>query len=620
MNAPSRLLQIGPLVSHLHSVNSQSLVRDDDAVMRPQDLEPRLSTRTLDSRASLATLKSSQEHCLAFDLSRFNSCPKVCIVTTPGSTYHRQTGRDSHVAAIMASYFELPAQAKGPAAAHIPKEEQELRGTSMLTPQVSRILDDLHFDDKSSSSDEGDEEDDSSGSENDEESRIPDDETQIDDSLSRNSRQALSGTANSVHGSKTTTKPGTKEIKSSGSGTRVDKSLKNPRSHMARFQSLRSTLFQANIENNMKKCHQEAEAREKAATNWKSQHEKRQGYNRPHTPDKAPDEKDGFGRRIGMKIRRLTNKEPPILTNIEENTGNLTRRESTATDDEDEPHGDPWKPRQSYESSINHSDVDELVRWVSRRDPPSDGERRVSNAKAPKKEDSGHESLGHSDIDELVRHASCKSIAVEPVAPMMRYGYSDESTASDSDLSQQEDDQEDGSNEGSLSRWVSRRDGAMAGPVRGQRSAPQIESDTENESDVPEIGRWRTHHDDTSGESIAGSPRSQIARKDDASVVEAARGRSRERSPNFEDKGYLKDDDVDELVRWVSRRDSKQASNPDVKDEVAQLKRKEDEKTQKLGMTVEDKSLDHEDLDDLLAHVRGRQMSGLNSRITPAHV
>jgi hypothetical protein len=620
VNAPSESLQIGPFVSRRHAVKSQSLARSDDAVMRPQDLEPRLSTRTLDSRASFATFKSFQEHCLAFNLSRFDRCPEVCIVTTPGSTYHRQTGRDSHVGAIMASYFELPAQANAPAAAHIPKEEQELRGTSMLTPQVSRILDDLHFDDKSSSSDKGDEEDNSSGSDNDEESRVSDDETQIDDSLSRKSRQGPSGSANTVHGSKTTTKSGIKEIKSSGSGTRVDKSLKSPRSHMARFQSLRSTLFQANIENSMKQCHQEAEAREEAATNWKSQHEKRQGYNRPHTPEKAPNEKDGFGRRIGMKIRRLTSKGPPTLANIEENTGSLTRRESTATDDEDEPHGDPWKPRQSYESSIDHSDVDELVRWVSRRDPPSDGERTFSNAKVPKKEDSGHESLGHSDIEDLLRHASRKSIAMEPVAPMMHSGYSDESTASDSDLSQEEDDQEEGSNEGNLSRWVSRRDGAMAGPISRQRGIPQIEPDTENESDVPEIGRWRTHHDDTSGESFTGSAGSEIAKKDDASVLEAARGRSRERSPKFQDKGHLKDDDVDELVRWVSRRDSEQASSPDIKDEVAQLKCKEDEKMQKLGMTVEDKSLGHEDLDDLLAHVRGRQMSGLKSRITPAHV
>lgn len=510
----------------------------------------------------------------------------------------------------MASYFELPAQSNASAAVDVPEEEQEaLRGMNILTPQVSRILDDLQFDDKSGSSDEDDEEGNSSGSEDDEESRFSDYDTKIDDSLSRKSRQAPSGTTTTVHGSKISPKSGIKEIKASSGRTSGDKSLKNPRSHMARFQSLRSTLFQATIESNMKKCHQEADRREKAATNWKTQHEKRQGYNRPHTPEKAPNEKDGFGRRIGMKIRRLASKEPPTMANIEESTGNLTRRESTATDDEDEPHGDPWKPRQSYESSIDHSDVDELVRWVSRRDPPSDGEARMSNVKALKKEDSGHESLGQSDIKELVRHASRKSIATEPVVPM-HTGYSDESTASDSELSQEEDDQEEGSNEGSLSRWVSRRDGAMAGPVRGQRSAPQIEPDIENDSDVPEIGRWRTHHDDTSGESIAGSTGSEVAKKDNFSVLEAARGRSRERSPKFEDKGHLKDDDVDELVRWFSRRNSKQASNPDVKDEVVQLKRQEDEKTQQLGMKVEDKSFDREDLDDLLAQVRGRQMSG----------
>ncbi|KAJ4381588.1 hypothetical protein N0V86_002952 [Didymella sp. IMI 355093] len=517
----------------------------------------------------------------------------------------------------MASYFELPAQLNASAAGEIPKEEQELRGTSMLTPQVSRILDGLQFDEKSSSSDEGDEGNSSSISENDEEPRLSDDDTKIDDSLSHKSRQGPSTSANTVHGSKTSTDLG---IKNLGSGTRGDKSLKDPRSHMTRFQSLRSTLFQANIQSNMNKCHKEAEAREKAATNWKEQHEKRQGYNRPHTRETAPNEKDGFGRRIGMKIRRLTSKEPPTMANIEENTGNLMRRESTASDDEDEPYGDPWKPRQSYESSINHSDVNDLVRWVSRRDPPSDGERWASSAKAPKKEDSGHESLGHSDIEELVRHASRRSIAIEPVAPMTHTGYSDESTASDSDLSQQEDDQEEGSNEGNLSRWVSRRDGAMAGPVRGQRSAPQIEPDTDVDSDVPEIGRWRTHHDNTSGESITGSAGSEIARKDDVSVLEAARGRSRERSPKFQDMDQLKDNDVDELVRWVSRRDSKQASNPDIKDEVVQLQRQKDQKTQEPGMTAEDKSLDHEDLDDLLAHVRDRQTSGLNSIITPAHV
>jgi hypothetical protein len=57
-----------------------------------------------------------------------------------------------------------------------------------------------------------------------------------------------------------------------------------------------------------------------------------------------------------------------------------------------------------------------------------------------------------------------------------------------------------------------------------------------------------------------------------------------------------------------------------MKDEVDNLKRQEEEKKQQLGMTVEDKSLAPEDLDDLLAHVRGRKFSGLNSSITPAHV
>lgn len=515
----------------------------------------------------------------------------------------------------MASYFELPAQSNAQAAVNVSKgEREELRGMSLLSPQVSRILDNLQLEDKSSSSDHN-EEDESLGSENDEESRLSDDNTKIDDSISRKSRQAPSSTTDTVHGSKTSARSGTKSTLGRTAG---DKSLKNPRSHMARFQSLRSSIFQANIENNMKKCHQEAEAREKAASNWKAQHENRQGYNRLHTPEKAHVDKDGFGHRIRMRVRRLTSKETPTLANIEEKAGTLARRESTASDDEGETHGDPWRPRQSYESSIDHSDVDELVRWVSRRDPPSDGERGLSELQPTKKEDSGHESLGQSDIEELVRHASRKSISVEPVVPV-HTGYSDDSTASDSDLSAEDDGQDEENLEGSLSRWVSRRDGAMAGPVRQQRSTIQIEPDTDpDESDVPEIGRWRTHHDTTSGESIVDG--STIAKKDDISVLEAKRGRSRERSPTFQDKGQLQDDDVDELVRWVSRRDSKQPSNPDIKDEAHELKRQEDEKKQQLGMTVEDKSLAPEDLDDLLAHVRSCKFSGLNSSITPAHV
>jgi hypothetical protein len=516
----------------------------------------------------------------------------------------------------MASYFELPAQSNAQAAVNVPKgEHEDLRGMSLLSPQVSRILDNLQLEDKSSSSDHN-EEDESLGSENDEESRLSDDDnTKIDNSINRKSRQAPSSTANTEHESKTSARSGSK---SSLGRTARDKSLKNPRSHMARFQSLRSSIFQANIENNMKKCHQEAEAREKAASSWKAQHENRQGYNRPHTPEKASDDKDGFGHRIRMKVRRLTSKETPTLANVEENAGTLARRESTASDDEDETHDDPWRPRQSYESSIDHSDVDELVRWVSRRDPPSDGERGLSGLQETKKEDSGHESLGRSDIEELVRHASRKFISVEPIVPV-HTGYSDESTASDSDLNDEDDDQDEDNIEGSLSRWVSRRDGAMAGPIRQQRSTMEIGPDTDpDESDVPEIGRWRTHHDTTSGESIADS--NIIAKKDDISVLEAKRGRSRERSPTFQDKSHLQDDDVDELVRWVSRRDSKQSSDPNIKDEVDDLKRQEDEKKQQLGMTVEDKSLAPEDLDDLLAHVRSRKYSGLNSSITPAHV
>lgn len=586
-------------------MNSQSPAQGDGAVMRPQVLDPAFHRGPLTADPLLQPSRSHKSTASRSISIALHDSPEVCFV--PHSEYTHLAARASHVAPIMASYFELPAQSKAPSAVDVFREEREqLRGMSLLSPQVSRILDDLQFDDKSSSSD-GDEEHDSSSSNEEEESRLSDDDTKIDDSLSRKARQGRSGTAITAHGSKTSGKSTPKEIRSSLGRTNEEKSSKNPRSHMARFQSLRSTLFQANIENNMKKCHQEAEAREQAATHWKAQHEHRQGYNRPRTPEeRAPHGKDRLGRRIGMKIRRLTSKEPSTMASIEESQGNLIRRESTASDDENEPYSNIWKPRQSYESSIDHSDIDDLVRWVSRRDPPSDGEKRMSAPKAPKKEDSGHESLGHSDIEELVRHASRKSISHEPLAPT-HTSYSDESTASDSEQDQERDVQK----EDILSRWVSRRDGAAAGPIHQQRSASQIEPDTENDSDVPEIGRWRTHHDDTSGESVVGSE--EVTKRDNVSVLEAKRGRSRERSPRFEDRGHFEDDDIDELVRWVSRKESKQTSNPDIKNEATQLKRQEDAKKEQVGMTVDDKSLAPEDLDDLIAHVRSRKTSGLQS-------
>jgi hypothetical protein len=349
---------------------------------------------------------------------------------------------------------------------------------------------------------------------------------------------------------------------------------------------------------------EDCQKEQNAADKWRNQHEQRQMH-RTGAPEKDVSGKNGIGSRIRMTVRRITTKDAGNMEKIREDGAlvEFNDRASTASSDvEEEKRNRP----ESDEESINHSDVEDLVRWVSRRDPPSDGERRKDGDVVEAKEDSGHESLGTSDVDELVRYASRKSDTKEDDAFNDGHtGYSDASTESDSEVKEGSSDEEEDADD--LVRWISHRDGPKAGPVRRNLQRPELDSDVGQhyDSDVPELGRWFKRHDGTSGESAASTPVKETFDEIDEEE-QRGRPRSRESIEPIKEKRHITDDDVDELVRWVSRKDSKQHDSPapGSGNPIDRLKEEEEEKQQQIGMSVDDGSLSHVDLPDIVEHAR----------------
>jgi len=365
-------------------------------------------------------------------------------------------------------------------------------------------------------------------------------------------------------------------------------------------------LFQQRIEDRIKTATEEdCQKEQNAADRWRSQHEQRQ-MNRPKTPEKDAQQKSGIGSRLKMSMRRMTTRDSGSMEKIREDGApvEFKGRSSTASSDNEQEQQKVLRNSQDSDNeSIDNADVDELVRWVSRRDGPSEGEARKAGV-VEIKEDSGHESLGDSDVDDLVRHVSRNREVVDEKEARVHSGYSDASTESDSELqnvsSGEEEDAED------LVRWISHRDGPKAGPVRRNIEKHDLDSDIGEhyDSDVPELGRWFRRHDGTSGES---APASLVDENVEEMVEEEMRGRprSRESVERVKEKRHITEDDVDELVRWVTNKGSKQ-NNTSTESEtrVESLQREEEEKKQQLGMSADQGSLSNIDVQDLVDHVR----------------
>jgi hypothetical protein len=512
----------------------------------------------------------------------------------------------------MSSYFDLPPQQQAGAAniEAVPEEERkQLARMSLLSPAVTQLLDDLGQERSDSDDEEG--------------SLSDDDNTEHLTELTKKGEPAkprqgklpidIKPTKSSLSPSKGDRSPQKKSAHVRLLPARAEGGSTKPKQpHMARFHSLRSMLFSSTIEDKMRTMSKEdCEKEEAAANKWKDQHHQRQMHARPKTPEKDAQGKDGLGSRIKTKIRRMTSKEVPTMETLSEDgvAHDFSDHGSTASSDNEQEEY-RWKPRDADESSIDHSDVEDLVRWVSRRDPPSDGEARTKPSVASEiQNDSEHESLGHSDVDELVRFASRKSSAPE-VEQDHHTGYSDVSTESDSEIMREHDssDEEDADD---LVRWISHRDGPIAGPVHQRKqdtNSPKAESHLSYDSDVPELGRWIKRHDGTSGESGATSPGHE-------SLEEPERGRPRSRDGPSRppQKSHLTHDDVDELVRWVSRKDSKQSPSPTQDQAINKLQQQEEKKKQQLGMTVDEGSLSHSDVKGLVEHVRTSDLAAHGS-------
>jgi hypothetical protein len=320
---------------------------------------------------------------------------------------------------------------------------------------------------------------------------------------------------------------------------------------MERFKSLRSVLFLSKIEDNMNKMYHEEQTRTDAAQDWRTQHDKRQGLNRPATPDKEKkkDETEketakdtGLTTRVATKIRRMASHGTPTMEQIPESTA-PTRRDSTATDTDDDDDGPPISIPHS--STSEEDEDDDLTRWTSLADPPSGSD--VSHAASP--------ALAPTDIPSLLQHVRRLSLPSQPAA--VHFGTrdshdSDESTASDSDDAAVESEDEDADE---LVRWVSRRDGALAGPVRAAPTTSTTASaNRDDDGDVTELNPWTAR-------SPPAQRRGRTAER--SGSVSRSRSRAREAKALMESgtkKGTKKglcDADVDELVQWVSRRDSK---------------------------------------------------------------
>ena len=466
---------------------------------------------------------------------------------------------------MSSSYFDAqPAKAPAPAAGLNIPEGSEFAKTGLLSPQVSHILDNLDLGEKSSSDDDG-----SASISSD-----PDSNT----SRARKSRRDLDE-KEQLRKAETSPLPrGNTRPQGQRPGS---KSQKQP--HFARFHSLRSMLFSSRIEDDMKK-HSEAQVNERSEAKWKAEHDLRRGLNRPKTPDDHSPSRESLGHRVKIGLKRMTSREsPPPMSKIPEDNV------STASDDEED------EAYHSDEENIDHSDIEDLVRWISRRDPPSDGEARklpASDTKPVTKTDSGHESLNHSDVEELVRWVSRKdeSRAAEPrvaaaqktLAPptaAVHHGYSDASTASDSEgevrkprhKETMDDDDVD-----ELVRWVSHRDGPNAGPVRKKKGDSSTGAGTPpgtgaHDTQSDELTRWLTKHDDTSGESLSESqdnPLKPAGRQGGSKTPDnLGSGLKKEVSHAelvsepvaMESDTALTHDDVNDLVEWVAKKKPEEA-------------------------------------------------------------
>ncbi|CAI6326559.1 unnamed protein product [Periconia digitata] len=540
----------------------------------------------------------------------------------------------------MASYFDVAPAKAAPAADTLGAGDRAAIGDmGLLSPQVERILEAMELGEASSSSDEGEDDDD------DDKKKASLSEPSASNATNHHHkpdtvapRQPNGSLPPKARASLLSNKNHTKHLGVPGPGTPppsdqpVPKGLRKSKatkpSDLSRFQSLRTMLFSTHIEQNMAKQNAElakdTNANAEPEEKWKKDFEERKGLERTPTSDnKEKGKEKGVMKRMGSKLKRLTSKDVPTVKRVRQDDGNLS---TASSDDDQQPKqhqvAKPSNLREEKnatdddeESEIDHSDIEDLVRWVSRRDPPSDGEARTKKDTIPvieepsNQDDSGHESLGHSDVEDLVRWVSRKSgpspqksspnrhpsppAEVPGLFPEPDRRLSSASTQTDTSGPTgaaaaagetgkrrargdtiSHDDVDD------LVRWVSRKEGSDTGPAPSANSKksnqdpakdtlPTPDPSSSEDEDAEELVRWVTHKDDTSGESDIESSAPSSKLKPSSSSTSLAQKKRQGGSTLKQEvilpqagegaadsHASLTQNDVDDLVRWVSRRNT----------------------------------------------------------------
>ncbi|KAF2706200.1 hypothetical protein K504DRAFT_447920 [Pleomassaria siparia CBS 279.74] len=459
----------------------------------------------------------------------------------------------------MASYFDIkPSSSKDTSGVLKVPDGHPLKSHGMLTPQVTRLVDDLFLEEDHSSSDDDAEE----------------------GSLSEDSDPTSPKDTDKLRKSQPSPLPETKHVTIQPSSSRQlgEGSTRKRHPRMERFHSLRTMLFSSKIADGMAK-HSEERAKAEAEEKWLAEHELRKGLNRPKTPESSMESppKEGFTHRMGDKLKRMTSKEPPTMKGITEENNNVSTASSEDDDDDEYMKGiREDRAAASDVESINHSDVEDLARWVSRRDPPSDGEaRKPKEKKRSEHIDSGHESLGQSDVEDLVRWVGRKKPLSEETAAETGFDHSDTPGGSDSEAGMPRKETIDDADTNELVRWISRKEGPKAGPVREIKAPLKTNMedlyDMEDSDGGGEFSRWAMRQDGTSGEdSDVPSNKNLVPRS----------GQANTQKPDAQARGSLAPQDVDELVGWLSRRNETSAMTETSDEEPrGRSPRREDEAT-----------------------------------------
>ncbi|KAF2635406.1 hypothetical protein P280DRAFT_194764 [Massarina eburnea CBS 473.64] len=477
----------------------------------------------------------------------------------------------------MMSYFELPTRTTKPTAPIGDGKHNAGFGTpGLLTPQVTSILEGLDWVDESSSEDEGDSDHDHDADHNGQTSlsgysSASDKDTR--DERKSSLRVSQTPPSSSSSGGSLLRKAATSSLPRSGQNVehppspapvaaplRPGHGQKHP--HLARFQSLRSMLFNSHIEENMK----EQKEKEEAERKWKMDSEGRKGKKMPEKEKgtKEGEKERGTLRRMGTRLKRLGSNAPSMGTvtegEVADNVSPASEEDRRASDDVDHSDGEsrvnksqPTTTNDNSEDSsdhdsLGHSDVEDLLRWIGRKEapnmipsPPASTEPQQSIKPTPL-DDPGYSSV------------STESDSESDTAPKRRVGTMTEGDVDD------------------LVRWISRKEGPAAGPIMPSKTPQHLDSGTglsspsshsisssSDDEDTAELMRWVTRKDDPSGESDG-------LGEDTAAGVERGRTGSRLRdevprpdgallgTDAKESNAGLTPDDVDHLVKWVGKK------------------------------------------------------------------